>query len=61
VPDVVEDPSPSNFWKLFLLVAIVLIVVSIIVLVLGKLIVASIIALLGFIFGMGARMNRPSN
>lgn len=54
--DKVEDPSPSKFWRLALIVAVVLVIVAIIVLIVGKLVVGGIIALLGAVFGLGLQV-----
>ncbi len=55
-PDKAENPSPTNFWRLFLIVAVVLVIVGIIVLILGQLVVGGIIAVLGAVFGLGAKV-----
>ncbi len=59
--DKVEDPSPQKFWRLALIVAVILIIVGIIILILGKLVAGGIIALLGGIFGLGAKVASSSS
>ncbi|MBI3624531.1 hypothetical protein HY218_02770 [Candidatus Saccharibacteria bacterium] len=54
--DQVEDPSPAKFWRLFIIVAIVLVIIGVIVLVLGKLVVGGIITVIGAIFGLGGQV-----
>lgn len=50
-----EDPSPSEFRKQFVIVAIVLIVIGIAVFFLVSAAVGGVIALIGSIFGIGSR------
>ena len=57
----VEDPSPSQFWWLALVVAVVLIIIGIIILFIGKFIAGVIIALLGAAFGVGSQVSKNKN
>lgn len=59
--DSVDDPSPTQFWRLFFIVAAVLIIIGIVVLLIGKIIVGVIIALLGAAFGVGIQVSKNKN
>ncbi len=60
-PDKVEDPNPMQFWKLFFIVAAVLVLIGTIVLIFGRLIVGLIIGLLGAAFGVGGQVSKNKN
>ncbi len=55
-----QDPTPTQYWKLILLSALVLVIVGIVVLLLGKVVVGGIIALLGAVFGLSARVTKQN-
>lgn len=59
--DKVEDPSPSKFWRLALIVAVVLVIIGVIVLIVGKLVVGGIITVLGAVFGLGTQVAKTSS
>lgn len=56
VKDKNEDPSPLQFRKEFVLVAIVLVIIGIVVFIIASAFTGGIIALLGVIFGLGTRV-----
>lgn len=59
--DKVEDPSPSQFWRLFLIVAVVLVLVGLVALIAGNLIVGGIITIMGAAFGVGGQVSKNKN
>lgn len=56
MPQKVEDPSPTQFWKQTVQVALVLVAIGVVVALLGKLIVGGIIVLLGAVCGLGSQV-----
>lgn len=50
-----------QFWKLFFIVAAVLVLIGTIVLIFGRLIVGLIIGLLGAAFGVGGQVSKNKN
>lgn len=59
--DKVEDPSSPKFWRVAIVVAIVLVIIGVIILILGKLVVGGIIALLGAIFGLSSQVTKNNS
>jgi len=58
MPQKAVDPSPSQFWKQAVQVALVLTAIGVVVALLGKLIVGGIIVLLGAVFGLSSQVAR---
>ncbi len=54
--NIVEDPSPSEFAKQAIIVALVLIVLGVIVFFFASAVAGGIIALLGAVFGLSAQV-----